>query len=89
MTIAEEGEMKVCRIFAGGQSGKVSSSTFHYLVADGDRVNYFTETHDFGLFTEDEMRAAFEAVGLSVEFDPVGLENRSLYIGTKPGVKLI
>jgi ubiquinone/menaquinone biosynthesis C-methylase UbiE len=86
MTTAEAGDFKVCRIFAGGQSGKISTNTLHYLVADGDKVDYFTERHDLGLFTEDEMRAAFEAVGLTVHFDPVGLENRGLYIGTKRSV---
>jgi hypothetical protein len=35
------------------------------------------------LFTQDEMRYAFENAALTVEFDPVGVENRGLYIGTK------
>ena len=83
MTTAESDDFKVCRVFAGGQSGKISTNTLHYLVADGDKVQYFTERHDLGLFTEEQMRAAFEAAGLTVEFDAVGLENRGLYIGTK------
>jgi hypothetical protein len=69
-----------------GQNGRISTNTLHYLVADGDIVEYFTENHDLGLFAEDEMRAAFERVGLTVEFDPVGLENRGLYIGTRRSV---
>jgi ubiquinone/menaquinone biosynthesis C-methylase UbiE len=86
MTTAEEGDFKVCRIFQGGQSGKVSTNTLHYLVADGEKVEYFMENHNLGLFTEEEMRCAFEKARLAVEFDPIGLENRGLYIGTKRSV---
>jgi SAM-dependent methyltransferase len=86
MRTAEEGDFKVCRIFEAGRRGKISTNTLHYLVADGDKVEYFTESHRLGLFTEEEMRGAFEKGGLAVEFDPVGLENRGLYIGTKPAL---
>jgi SAM-dependent methyltransferase len=78
----EDGDLKVSRIFASGQEGKVSANTVHYLVAEGDKVEYFTESHRLGLFTEEEMRMAFERAGLDVEFDPVGL-GRGLYIGRK------
>jgi len=83
MRTAEKGDLKVCRIFNGGKRGKTSTNTLHYLVADGGKVEYFTERHDLGLFTNDQMQYAFENAGLSVEFDPVGLENRGLYIGAK------
>ncbi len=83
MTTAEKGDFKVCRIFKGGQSGQVSTNILHYLVADGDKVEYFTEHHSLGLFSEQEMRWALESAELTVEFDPVGLENRGLYVGTK------
>jgi len=83
MRTAEKGDLKVCRIFEGGQRGKTSTNTLHYLVANGGKVEYFTESHSLGLFTQDEMRHAFEIAGLTVEFDPVGVENRGLYIGTK------
>ena len=83
MRTAEKGDLKVCRIFEGGQHGKTSTNTLHYLVADRGKVEYFTESHNLGLFTQDEMRYAFEVAGLTVEFDPVGVENRGLYVGTK------
>jgi SAM-dependent methyltransferase len=83
MRTAETEDLKVCRIFEGGQNGKTSTNTLHYLVANSGKVEYFTEFHNLGLFTQDEMRYAFENAGLTVEFDPVGVENRGLYIGTK------
>src|SRR5208283_1005015 len=71
MRTAEKGDLKVCRIFEGGQRGKTSTNTLHYLVANGGKVEYFTESHNLGLFTQDEMRHAFEIAGLTVEFDLV------------------
>ena len=85
MTTAENGTLKICRIFVGRRSGKISTNTLHYLVADSDNVEYFTEQHDLGLFTEEEMHCAFVKVELSVEFDPIGLTNRGLYLGIKQG----
>jgi SAM-dependent methyltransferase len=85
MRIGEEGVLKVCRIFAAGQEDKVSVNVLHYLVAEGDRVEYFTESHQLGLFTEEEMREAFERAGLDLEFDPEGV-GRGLYIGRKSAV---
>jgi len=83
MRTAEKGDLKVCRIFEGGKRGKTSTNRLHYLAANGAKVEHFTERHNLGLFTQDEMRYAFENAGLTVEFDPVGLENRGLYIGAK------
>jgi hypothetical protein len=84
MRTAEKGDLKVCRIFEGRTSDSTSTNILHYLVADGGKVEYFTECHNLGLFKQEEMCCAFENAGLSVEFDAIGLENRGLYIGTKP-----
>ena len=51
------------------------SSRFYDLI--------YSSKNRLGLFTEEEMRGAFEKGGLAVEFDPVGLEDRGLYIGTR------
>jgi SAM-dependent methyltransferase len=83
MRTAETEDRKVCRIFEGGQHGKTSTNTLHYLVANGGKVEYFTESHNLGLFCQEEMRQAFENAGLTVEFDPVGVEDRGLYIGRR------
>jgi SAM-dependent methyltransferase len=85
MRTGEEGDLKVCRIFAAGQKDKVSVNVLHYLVAEGDRVEYFTESHQLGLFTEEEIREAFDRAGLDLEFDPEGF-GRGLYIGRKSAV---
>ncbi len=83
MTTSEKGELKVCRMFKRGKRGKTSTNILHYLVADGGKVAYFTERHNLGLFTQEQMYRAFERAGLAVQFDPVGPENRGLYIGVK------
>ena len=46
-------------------------------------VEYFTEFHEMGLFTNDQYRAAFRDAGLTVRHDPDGLMGRGLYIGLK------
>jgi SAM-dependent methyltransferase len=84
MRTAEQEDVKVCRIFEGGQQGKISTNTLHYLVANGGKVEYFTESHNLGLFSQEEMQQAFDRAGLTVEFDPVGVENRGLYVGRRP-----
>jgi hypothetical protein len=52
----------------------------HYLVATADGIEHFVEHHELHLFTDDEMRTAFEAAGLRVEHDPEGLIGRGLWI---------
>jgi hypothetical protein len=43
----------------------------------------FSEDLEFGLFTDDEMRHALEATGLSVAHDPEGLIGRGLWLGMR------
>jgi len=62
-------------------SERSSRVIFHYLVGDGRSVEHFTEEHELGLFTVDEMLAAFAAAGLAVEHHAEGLIGRGLYVG--------
>lgn len=61
--------------------GRVSHLHFDYELTDAEGTQRFSETHSLGLFTPEEQQAAFEAVGLSVEYDPRGLSGRGLFVG--------
>lgn len=63
--------------------GTMAKFEFHYLVGTPGGVEYFTERHELGLFTDNEHRAAFAAAGLNVIYDAEGLMGRGLYIGTR------
>jgi SAM-dependent methyltransferase len=81
---AEQPDFKLVRMMVGSTEGTTAAFDLHYLVGTAGAVEYFVERHEFGLFTEDENRAAFAAAGLDVIHDPEGLIGRGLYIGTRP-----
>ena len=60
--------------------GRLSRIHFEYDITDAHGTRHASEVHELGLFTPDEMRAAFEANGLVVDYDPVGLIGRGLYV---------
>lgn len=76
-------DMKICRMNISEAEGTISFFVFHYLVATSEGVEYFTERHELGLFTQEEYREAFYKAGLEVSHDPEGLDGRGLYIGLK------
>jgi SAM-dependent methyltransferase len=77
----EEPELVLARATLSGlRDERVSTTEMHYLVATPGGVEHFVEHHDLYLFTNDEMRSAFEAAGLAVEHDPEGLIGRGLWI---------
>ena len=77
---AEGDGFTVVRMNDSRKKGRLSSMRFHYLVGRPGKVDHFTEDHVLGLFTVDEMAAAFAAAGLSAEFDSEGLMGRGLWI---------
>jgi len=81
----DEPDVKLSRATIAGLEGTVSIMDFHYLIVTNDGVEHFTEHHEAGLYTRAQMVGAFEAAGLAVDHDEVGLTGRGLYIGTKPG----
>lgn len=66
--------------------GRVSRLHFEYRITQHGRTKQARETHALGLFTEDEMRQAFEDVGLDARFDPVGLTDRGLWTARRAAV---
>jgi SAM-dependent methyltransferase len=65
---------------SGLRDERVSTTEMHYVVATPAGVEHFVEHHDPYLFTTEEMRAAFEAAGLAVDYDDEGLIGRGLWI---------
>jgi SAM-dependent methyltransferase len=80
---AEAEGIVLARVTVAGREGNISTTEMHYTVGTSDGVERWEENHELGLFTEEEMRRAFEATGLAVEHDPVGLIGRGLWIGTR------
>jgi len=83
MLTAETAEGKVCRMNVSGQEGSMSIIDFHYLVGTPEGVTHFTERHELGLFTVEEMLGAFKEAGLAVKYDPEGLDGRGLYLARR------
>jgi len=83
MTV-ERDDLIAVRMNDSRVEGRLSIMDFHYLVArPGAPLEHLVETHTLGLFSDAEYRAAFEAVGLAADHDPVGLMGRGLWIGTR------
>jgi SAM-dependent methyltransferase len=79
----DEPGMKIARMNINRVEENISYLDFHYLVATPTGIEYFSETHSLGIFTDDEYQQAFRSAGLKVVHDPDGLDGRGLYIGIK------
>jgi dTDP-3-amino-3,4,6-trideoxy-alpha-D-glucopyranose N,N-dimethyltransferase len=78
--------MRVERVSRTEIEGRISRLHFDYRIETPDGVRHATEVHELGLFTPDDMRTAFEEVGLRAEFDSVGITGRGLWIATVENV---
>lgn len=77
----DQPDLKIAWMYTSEIEGLVSILDINYLVGSHDGITYFTERHELGLFTQEEYQEGFHRVDLEVEYDPVGLFNRGLYIG--------
>jgi len=57
----------------------------HYLVCTPKTTRHFTELHQMGLFSQEQMLDAMRKANLVVEYDPEGPTGRGLYLGLKEG----
>ena len=80
--VVDDPEITIVRMIDWVREADVVTSTFHYLVGTASSVEHFTETHEMGLFSDDQHRAAFAAAGMAVTLDEAGLMGRGLYVGT-------
>jgi len=82
MATAEREDLKICRMNISETYDRVSVFTLHYLVGSKDGIEYFTERHEAGLFTVEEMKQAFSSSGLQAEYEEQGVSGRGLYIAS-------
>ncbi len=82
-TFVDEPELKIARMNINRVEENTSFLDFHYMAATPKGIEYFSEMHTLGLFTEDEYLQSFHAAGLKTIHDPKGLDGRGLYIGIK------
>jgi SAM-dependent methyltransferase len=83
MTTVDDAQLKVCRMsISDAIDSRLSLFTFHYLVGTPKGVVHFTEDHKLGLFTFEEMKAAFAATRFTVQYDGQGM-GRGLYIAAR------
>lgn len=75
--------LALTRVTVTGQEGNVSTAEMHYTLGTPDGLEQWQERHELGLFTDEEMRTALEATGLTVEHDPEGLIGRGLWLSTR------
>jgi SAM-dependent methyltransferase len=77
----EEPDLVLARATVSGlRDERISTTDMHYLVATPAGVEHVVQDHELYLFTNNEMRAAFEAAGLTVDYDADGLIGRGLWI---------
>ena len=60
--------------------GRISRLLFEYRIETADGARHATEIHQLGLFTVEEMAAAFKRAGFRAEFDGNGLTGRGLWL---------
>jgi SAM-dependent methyltransferase len=80
----DEPDRKIARIALTRREGDLALIEFNYLVGTPQGVHHFTELHMLGLFTRDQMSAAFEEAGLDVVYEKPDVFRRGLHIGVKP-----
>ena len=78
-------DLKVVRMNVSAREGNVFIADFHFLVGTPEGIEYFTERHELGMFTDDEYRDALRSSRLEVFYDPEGPMGRGLFLGRKLG----
>jgi SAM-dependent methyltransferase len=79
----EEPELSIVRMSHASVADAVSILDFEYLVGKPEGITRATECHVMGLFTREQMAAAFEAAGLRVTYDEEGVAGRGAYVGIR------
>ena len=80
---AETDTMKIARANTTKRDADCSVIEFHFLVADANGTEHFSETHRMGLFGKEDYLNALQACGLEVEHDEKGLIGRGLFIARR------
>jgi ubiquinone/menaquinone biosynthesis C-methylase UbiE len=85
MDIYKSDEIKIARQSVSEIDGDISRFEMHYLVArKGEKVSYFKDMHELGLFEVDKTLEMMKDAGLDAIYLKKGLETRrGLFIGIK------
>jgi ubiquinone/menaquinone biosynthesis C-methylase UbiE len=76
-------QLQVVRMSRTSIDGTLSTLHFHYMVGTLDGIEYFSEEHYLTMYTHQQYLDAFEAAGLDVEHDNLGISGRGVYVGRK------
>lgn len=79
----DEPDLKIARINTSQTQGRLSVFDLHHLVGTPEETFHFVEHHEMGLYTMDEMVAAFDNAQLETTVDDEGLTGRGMVIGVK------
>ncbi|HEX3765485.1 MAG TPA: class I SAM-dependent methyltransferase [Kofleriaceae bacterium] len=80
-TVEADGR-RVTRIHRAERDGQRCRLYVHDTIEGPDGTRHSTEVHELGLFTIDEMLAAFSAVGLAVTYDPRAPIGHGIYVAS-------
>lgn len=77
-------ELKLARICVTKKRGNIAAFDFHFLVADKNRVSYFVDRQDLGLFETKKVLAIMKHIGFKAIILKGGvMKHRESYIGIK------
>jgi ubiquinone/menaquinone biosynthesis C-methylase UbiE len=80
----DEPHLKVARFSKSTVNKNRMTAWFHYLVGSPDGIDYFTETHELGLFTSEEILDALESAGfVDVQSPSIKVFRRGIYVGVR------
>lgn len=77
----DQPDIKLARMTHDRREGRRTLFDMHHLVLTASGIDYFVESHELFMFTDDEYRGAFVEAGLPVELIEGGLAGRGLYVG--------
>ncbi|HKF82770.1 MAG TPA: class I SAM-dependent methyltransferase [Solirubrobacterales bacterium] len=78
-----ESETKLAWMYRQRREDLMAVLDIHYLVGGAGQPEYIRERQDLGLFAPEEMKDAFDAVGLEVSYLENDVWNRGLYVGRR------
>ena len=77
------GDLHVVRMVTSRRRRRLSVMDMHHLVGTPEGTRHFVERHELWMFTDAELRDAFERAGLETTHDARGLMGRGLWIGRR------
>jgi ubiquinone/menaquinone biosynthesis C-methylase UbiE len=81
----DQQDLKIAWMYISAIEDKVSILDNNFMVGTTQGIEFFTERHEYGLFTDEEYQNAFRQAGLDVTYESPGLFGRGngIYIGKK------